>query len=397
MCVNTTAKTHKTLSVNDACRELKKLGTCSHFKNQQDINQHSQFIAKYSKSAVGHNLATLDIEELADLGKKHEFCPYFLSQGFVKTPTGGRGTAKVIVCPYQYLIDPAVRQQFDITNDIIIIDEAHNIEGQCREANSLSISKDQLETCYANVEKTCDFYENACNSTSFIMPPEYIKLHDALNSLKKILQSLGNFMTEKWETRNQSLIHDSFRKTEYYQAYETKPQLSKFLTDIGVGDRNQLENMAKMLTDIYEAGSSEESEDKKKKDTSQNIVPGSATKMMVERLIMVCRHVLNQEDPEHDFRGLIKFSAKTEARMTGDHVSLDTFEMQIICMNPGIAFKAIREKARSVILCSGTLSPTASFEHELETKFSVAICPHVIDKNQIGFKIKKLLTGYINF
>ena len=84
-------------------------------------------------------------------------------------------------------------------------------------------------------------------------------------------------MTNKWETRNQSLIHDSFRKTEYYEAFETKPQLSHLLSEIGMGDKTQLAKIAKMLTDIYDGSYLEESDDMKKRDFSKIIVPASAT------------------------------------------------------------------------------------------------------------------------
>jgi Fanconi anemia group J protein len=38
--------------------------------------------------------------------------------------------ADIVFCPYNYLIDPMIRQRFkiDITGHVIILDEAHNIE-----------------------------------------------------------------------------------------------------------------------------------------------------------------------------------------------------------------------------------------------------------------------------
>jgi len=64
-----------------------------------------------------------------------------------------------------------------------------------------------------------------------------------------------------------------------------------------------------------------------------------------------------------------------------------SFNLDIMCMNPALQFKHLREKARSVILCSGTLTPTESFACELETTFAVQCCPHVINTNQVFTRV----------
>lgn len=53
-------------------------------------------------------------------------------------------------------------------------------------------------------------------------------------------------------------------------------------------------------------------------------------------------------------------------------------------MNPAIVFAPLAHEVRSVILASGTLTPTVSFQSELGTKFPHIINPdHVIPKNQL--------------
>ena len=48
------------------------------------------------------------------------------------------GTADLVLCPYNYIIDPSIRDamSIELTNSIIIFDEAHNIEDVCRDAGS---------------------------------------------------------------------------------------------------------------------------------------------------------------------------------------------------------------------------------------------------------------------
>ncbi|GFO15049.1 regulator of telomere elongation helicase 1 homolog [Plakobranchus ocellatus] len=66
-------------------------------------------------------------------------CPYFLSRGL-------KDDSDIIICPYNYLVDPMVREamMINLKGHIIILDEAHNIEDSAREAASQSISQDNL-------------------------------------------------------------------------------------------------------------------------------------------------------------------------------------------------------------------------------------------------------------
>ena len=50
------------------------------------------------------------------------------------------------MCPYNYLIDPSNRRSLgiDVRNDIVIIDEAHNIESACRDSASLTLGASVL-------------------------------------------------------------------------------------------------------------------------------------------------------------------------------------------------------------------------------------------------------------
>ena len=62
-------------------------------------------------------------------------CPYFLQKNRVEF-------ADLILMPYNYLIDPKIRENFkiDYQNSIIILDEAHNIEKVSEDVASFEIS-----------------------------------------------------------------------------------------------------------------------------------------------------------------------------------------------------------------------------------------------------------------
>ena len=60
-------------------------------------------------------------------GKRREGCPYFASRRLAVE-------ADIVFCPYTYLVDPVVRAAMDIslTQAVVILDEAHNIEDAAR-------------------------------------------------------------------------------------------------------------------------------------------------------------------------------------------------------------------------------------------------------------------------
>ena len=65
------------------------------------------------------------------MGKKIRACPYFgVRELKIKS--------HIVFCPYNYLVEPIIRKSMDISlkNNIVILDEAHNIEDSAREAAS---------------------------------------------------------------------------------------------------------------------------------------------------------------------------------------------------------------------------------------------------------------------
>lgn len=57
---------------------------------------------------------------------------------------------------------------------------------------------------------------------------------------------------------------------------------------------------------------------------------------------------------------------------------------KFMCMNSAILFKSMTLESRSVILASGTLAPTATFESELGVNFAQKLSAnHVVSKEQV--------------
>ncbi len=66
-------------------------------------------------------------------------CPYFLSRALAKR-------ADLIFCPYNYVLDPSIRNsmEIDVQDAIVILDEAHNVEDTLRNLGSYAFKEFEL-------------------------------------------------------------------------------------------------------------------------------------------------------------------------------------------------------------------------------------------------------------
>lgn len=90
-----------------------------------------------------------DREFIEDLAKKHELCPFELSLDLAYM-------SDIVICDYNYYFDPRVGlQREDIFNkdkDIVLIDEAHNLEDRARDMYSPEIIKEVFYEVYKRMK-----------------------------------------------------------------------------------------------------------------------------------------------------------------------------------------------------------------------------------------------------
>ena len=77
--------------------------------------------------------------EEEDLYSSHSACPYYLSRALSKY-------AELIFAPYNYVLDPGIRGALDIDlkGAIVVLDEAHNVEGTLTESGSIKVGEIEL-------------------------------------------------------------------------------------------------------------------------------------------------------------------------------------------------------------------------------------------------------------
>ena len=97
------------------------------------------------------NSCATDVYTLSDLkefGRDRGWCPYFLARHVISY-------ANVIICNYQYLIDPKVAEMLAPqleSNCVVVFDEAHNIDDISIEALSVYLTKETLFAAKENIK-----------------------------------------------------------------------------------------------------------------------------------------------------------------------------------------------------------------------------------------------------
>lgn len=256
MCCNDRAKKHPNKNVNDACNELVKNHACKFHRNIQSkqIDNHGT-LSRMMQEGLQPHKGVFDIEDLMKKGLQKEFCPYYASQRMVSkqnksTGQWVRSSAEVIVCPYQYLIDPSVRSNFDIKNDIVIIDEAHNIEGQCREAASFRLNKATLDDMISSIDGVIEFYERL--AAQYSMAEAYPEMISNCQQLSAFLQAIGNNMRDIWDNKMQhGLRQDSYKKTDWLKNWETQKAVRDLFKTLQLANKERVKALRDLIENIY--------------------------------------------------------------------------------------------------------------------------------------------------
>ncbi len=130
------------------CGDLRKNKSCKYFLNllkKKDMHDNPINIAPDLLNKP------IDAEELIHFCKDKQLCPYFLSKFLLKE-------MKLIICNYQWIFNPFIRQNFlqyidkELSDCILVLDECHNVIDMATEVNSDRITPYSLRLCLKDLE-----------------------------------------------------------------------------------------------------------------------------------------------------------------------------------------------------------------------------------------------------
>ncbi|XP_050595699.1 Fanconi anemia group J protein homolog isoform X1 [Bombus affinis] len=354
-CIQETTK-NKT----ELCNDL--LDTQNH-KGCPFYNESNKKIIATFRGAKSRGLDDIwDIEDLVTIGKNEGLCPYFAARSLMEQ-------ADIIFCPYNYIVDPDIREsmQLDVAGHVIILDEAHNIEDICREVASVSFREDHLTAVATECESLMK--QRAADSEIYGTLQTYsLKLVNFLKTtvVDKVGYNSDNLSSPYWTGAE---LLELFNMNGLNEAMYTS-----FLgaCNAAIADSNRAKEERRIFQKVLQP------------------VISPTTKKLIEQLMFTIRMITSSEYM-NDFRACITettvkdFKYATENTWLSSKVCTQRVRtLKLLCMNPGVTFAPLARQARSIILASGTLSPTASFQSELGTSFAhVLNTGHVIPKEQV--------------
>ncbi|RKP20840.1 DNA repair helicase, partial [Rozella allomycis CSF55] len=278
-----------------------------------------------------------DIEDLVKIGERKKGCPYFTAREILEEAT-------IIFCPYNYIVDPMIRKTMDIElkGNVLIIDEAHNIEDVARDAASFIVKQENLVAAILALEKII-----VKNSS----------LGSAYADVKSILASFNNFMKSDFQFEKQSID----KKSTIWNGGNMREKLK----DYGITP-SFIEIGRKALQKIISEISKNDSQGRRFKFDKE------------EETIEVYENEINNMTITFIESLLISFS-----NLFNEEYKNDFKEFQFLCLNARVIFNEISE-CKSIILASGTLLPMNTFAGELGVEFPLRLeGKHVIEKNRV--------------
>ncbi|XP_076231617.1 regulator of telomere elongation helicase 1 [Calliopsis andreniformis] len=344
------------------CHSKVKSRTCFYYNNVE-IRKEDPFFKQ----------EVLDIEDLVKAGQKFKCCPYFLSREL-------KQNADIVFLPYNYVLDAKSRrsQGIDLQNNVILLDEAHNVEKMCEEAASLQISSTDVAMCIDEItavmedmardaERQNDFLmENSENVQKdftaddlCILKAMFLELEKAIDSIKIVKRDEGDtlpggYIFELLEKAQ--ITHGKeqlvIEKLEKIVLYLTTTSTSPF-TRKG----NALQKFSDLLRTVFNSGNS----------------------LRYREKVKQCYKVYIQlEEPKKSNKTDIWETKKSVSKSDGKVISY-------WCFSPGFSMQQMMEQGvRSIILTSGTLSPLKPFISELGIPIEVQLeNPHIVKGDQI--------------
>uniref|UniRef100_A0A8C3NYB5 DNA 5'-3' helicase n=1 Tax=Cyanoderma ruficeps TaxID=181631 RepID=A0A8C3NYB5_9PASS len=349
---------------NEMCVELlegKHGKSCSYYHGVHKLTEHH---------ALQPVCQAWDIEDLVGLGRKLRACPYFAARELMVG-------ADIVFCPYNYLLDPQIRDSMDIKlkDQVVILDEAHNIEDCARESVSFGVTESQLRAAHEELD---------------VMVSNSIR-QEHHEPLRAVCCSLINWLQES----SGQLVERAYETA--CKVWSGKEMLS-FLHQMGITGIT-FPILQKHLGAVLEK--EENVSLHGREELIEVPVVSPATQIVLKGLFMVLsclfkensrfaddyRVALQQTytwmtENQHDDADTSSFFTRPKHRKSSRQKTL-VYMLNFWCLNPAVAFSDLNE-VRTIVLTSGTLSPMDSFSSELGVKFSIQLeANHVIRNSQV--------------
>ncbi|CAH0713594.1 unnamed protein product, partial [Brenthis ino] len=342
---------HQWSSKKEMCKSCTKSAssnnnkTCCEYYNNRKKLDHKSLPSAF------------DLNILRKKGEELRACPYYAARYM-------KANANIVFCPYNFLIDPSIRSsmQIDFKNDIIIIDEGHNIEDICRETATFSFTTADVQAALKELNYALSFrFAN----------------QDVETFIEHLIQVLNNW--DQW-FGNQIPLLEKKAINENVVVYDW--DVRDFIQtlgyhNIGQGQYLDFKKNVTLLSDKI----------RNNPDTLKQVT--TPTVSLLESLNNILGYIFGKYLDSYKPKLELKFKpflfennewTNTPFR---NKSNWEYLKLHLYCLNPAVVFSGLCA-ARTVVLASGTLTPVASLESELDTAFPFKVsAKHIIPDDRV--------------
>ncbi|KPP74356.1 Fanconi anemia group J protein-like, partial [Scleropages formosus] len=356
---------------NERCKELlegKNGQTCRYYHNVHKMRDQGtlQWV---------HGLQQAwDIEELVRLGSRLRCCSYFAARELMQE-------AHIVFCPYNYLLDPLIRESMEINlkGQVVVLDEAHNIEDCARDSASYTLSQTQLLAARNEIDGMV--YHN-------IRPIHHGPLGAFCCSLLNWIQESCGALSERdyetsckvWTGAEVLVIFHGLGITA-----DTFSVLQKHLAAVlEKEERVGLVNGQEDMVEVPTLSAPTQTVLKSLFMVLDFLYRNNCSFAEDYRVALQQTYVWTTQNDPPDLPDAQGFFARRHRRRQGARTKTLVYTLSFWCLNPAVAFTDLSGSVRTIVLTSGTLSPMGSFSSELGVNFSIQLeASHVISKSQV--------------
>jgi len=358
LCVHPEVSKLSASAQQHACQQLVKNQGCKYYKGVRPTMQKNPEFHKEVR----------DIEDLVSFGKSSCVCPYYLSRQATES-------ADIVFLPYNYLVDGKMQDQLNLVeNNLVIFDEAHNVDAQCCEASSIDFTPDIWRSCVKEIEFAQRLSERelltaqkmAEKSRETEVKRETGQFKFLLSCLNKLAKNLN-------------------QKGAMKQA-EAGSVLSAMLGEAGVSISNKATITGAIDAVQLKIAPHQDFNNSGNESETNRTSPLHEFGQLIQRAFLTHAELKKYRVMLTADRESSRANDKAQKSFKNDvpRENEPRYTLSLWCLSPGVAMqRIIEQKPNNIILTSGTLSPMDTLEMELGVKFQIQLeSTHVINPNQ---------------
>ncbi|KAF5308905.1 hypothetical protein FQR65_LT00605 [Abscondita terminalis] len=358
-CINPTIMKLKNLSlINERCLDMQSKSKKS-VKTDPDgkvlKKQKSSSQCPYNKQQNIDDLKDVtlqeihDVEDLITQGRQLHACPYYASRT-------AASDAQIVLLPYNTLLHKSTRDASGIRlkNNVVIIDEAHNLLEALAQMYSTEITYKQLDETQQRLKNYKQKYSKRFSAYNLLCINQLLYI---ISSLIRLLDKLsqGNSQSEVYTVENFVLTaeidnYNLFKLLKFCWDTKISNKLHSFSMKFPLQPPTVEKSTRTKVQEFLRSIENKNKEEPVQEGENAKIIPAYTGNPLLSFISFIEALTSAYED------GRIIFYKSDDKKQN---------KLQFLLLNPTQHFKDIVQDARTVIVAGGTMKPIAEFRNRL--------------------------------